>query len=581
MRKFFPIPGTPLFAAFFVMAPLIMSCGPDDSIVELSQAACEQPFTVATDIQGNGDQSALLNELLSTRGIVTHVEPASGVFIEHASDANGQASAGLFIQAGSLASLAKRGDLLVVEGSVTELGEGSDTLTSLTAITGYRVCASGQSIPVTRISLPLTKSEREALEGMNLEIEQDLFVTDPRNGGAGLLTLSRDGILPIPTEVARPGPDARAQALKNSRASLRIRLDERDDQLFPAGTTILSAQGVLGHDGRGLRLLQNDRLRTIPIRVNRIAPPAGQDLRVIGLNLHNYFNGDGQGGQFPTPRGAETPAEFAAQRARLAATIEHIGPHLVAVMELENDGFGDNSAAADFIRDLESATGETWQAVQPFNGPIGGDAITVGLFYRPDRLAAAGRASVLNGPEFQRLSRVPLAEHFTDQNTGQSFLTVVNHLKSKGSCPEDGRNANMKDGQGCWNPARTAAAKVMAEWTAALAASVSDGKALILGDINAYRMEDPITAIRDAGFHDLNAASGIGFGFSLMYSGQAGTLDYAFASSALRPFVQSAMVPNFNSPYARELELPLPWLGASDHDPVLVDLRFRQASTSN
>jgi predicted extracellular nuclease len=174
-----------------------------------------------------------------------------------------------------------------------------------------------------------------------------------------------------------------------------------------------------------------------------------------------------------------------------------------------------------------------------------------------------------------------MAQEFTDRRSGEDFLVVVNHLKSKGSCPDDGPNANMKDGQGCWNPARTVAAKVMAQWTQTLANSVSGGRALILGDMNAYRMEDPIAAMLDMGFHDLKANSGLRAEFSLIYSGQAGTLDYAFASPQLRPHVQTAIVPHFNSPYAREFDLPLPWLGASDHDPVVVDLRFRQARTSD
>jgi predicted extracellular nuclease len=362
---------------------------------------------------------------------------------------------------------------------------------------------------------------------------------------------------------------------------LRIRLAEDDEQLFPAGTVILALEGVYGHDGRGLRLVQKEALRTVPVRVNRVVPAAGSDLRIVGLNLHNYFNGDGHGGGFPTARGAATPAEFARQRGRLSATIKHLRPHLVAVMELENDGFGEDSAAADFIRDLEKASGKSWQAVTPREGPVGGDAITVGIFYRPDKLVAAGEAAVLTGPHFSRLNRVPIAQQFIDPSSGESFMIVVNHLKSKSSCPDDGRNANLKDGQGCWNHERTEAATVMARWTRSLAETTTAGKALILGDMNAYRMEDPIAAILDTGFQDLKASSGLRLEFSYIFGGEAGTLDYAFASPQLRPHVQSAMVPNINSPYTLELDLPLPWLGSSDHDPVLVDLRFRQPVTSD
>ena len=121
----------------------------------------------------------------------------------------------------------------------------------------------------------------------------------------------------------------------------------------------------------------------------------------------------------------------------------------------------------------------------------------------------------------------------------------------------------------------------MARWTQTLADQVSDGKALILGDMNAYRMEDPISTIIDSGFKDLKASSALRPEFSYMYRGVAGTLDYAFSSSRLRPHVSGAMILNFNSPFSRGMDLPLPWLMSSDHDPVLVDLRFRQSSTSD
>jgi hypothetical protein len=97
--------------------------------------------------------------------------------------------------------------------------------------------------------------------------------------------------------------------------------------------------------------------------------------------------------------------------------------------------------------------------------------------------------------------------------------------------------------------------------------------------MNAYRMEDPITALIEAGLKDLTAPSGPRPHFSFIYRGEAGTLDYAFASEALRPFVQSAQVINVNSTWPPGVELPFPWLGTSDHDPVVVDLRLRKAIT--
>ena len=107
-------------------------------------------------------------------------------------------------------------------------------------------------------------------------------------------------------------------------------------------------------------------------------------------------------------------------------------------MELENDGFGSRSAASDFIDDLEAASGETWDVVNPNNRPLGNDEITVGLFYQPDVLQRAGNAMQLSKPPFNERSRVPLAQWFVHKASAEPFLVVVNHFKSKGSCPEGG-----------------------------------------------------------------------------------------------------------------------------------------------
>ncbi len=272
-------------------------------------------------------------------------------------------------------------------------------------------------------------------------------------------------------------------------------------------------------------------------------------------------------------------AEYDHQRQRLGAAIGELNPHVLAVMELENDGFGPLSAAADFIALAEEATGGSWQAARPTGDDTGGDVITVGLFYRNDLLEAVGSASTLTGPEFRK-SRQPLAQVFRQRSSDENVLVVANHLKSKGSCPDSGVDANQKDGQGCWNPMRVASAKKMSSWVNSLSASTQTVNALILGDMNAYRQEDPIDTLRDAGFVELldNAA---GSTYSFIFYGQAGTLDYAFASAALQQKVQQAFIWHVNAALPANMELPQPWLRFSDHDPVVVDIRLHQSATSD
>jgi predicted extracellular nuclease len=118
-------------------------------------------------------------------------------------------------------------------------------------------------------------------------------------------------------------------------------------------------------------------------------------------------------------------------------------------------------------------------------------------------------------------------------------------------------------------------------WLEALAKDAGTGKILILGDMNAWRDEDPIRQFADSGFVDLvELHSGLPQ-HSFLYWGQTGTLDYAFATPALVNNVKAAMIWNVNANWPAGMELPLPWLRASDHDPVIVDLDFSQAATSN
>ena len=240
-------------------------------------------------------------------------------------------------------------------------------------------------------------------------------------------------------------------------------------------------------------------------------------------------------------------------------------------MELENDGFGPHSAAEDFIQLANKASHGSWAVTRPVDDNTGTDVITVGIFYRTDQLKALGPSQSLGGPAFKR-SRQPQAQLFQRLPDGETVLIVINHLKSKGSCPDTGMDANQHDGQGCWNAIRRLSAEKMSGWAKEIAASKGTGNILILGDMNAYRNEDPIDAIRNAGFTELMESKQLPV-YSFAYSGQHGTLDYAFASDALLQQVHQAYIWHVNAAYPAHMELPQPWLRFSDHDPVVVELR--------
>jgi predicted extracellular nuclease len=378
-----------------------------------------------------------------------------------------------------------------------------------------------------------------------------------------------------------PGPATAEPIAANRAAALPVLLP--GDTVIPgtmaSGASIAGVTGVFGHDERGKRLTLQSFSTFSAAAMPEPALANPDSLRVVGMNLHNYFNGDGMGTGFPTPRGAETLQEFQHERARIGAAIGVLEPHVLAVMELENDGFGPHSAAQDFIDLASEATGNRWAVTRPVGDDTGSDAITVGIFYRADRLKAIGPAETLTGAEFER-SRQPQAQLFQLLPDGETLLIVINHLKSKGSCPDSGEDADQKDGQGCWNPMRRASAEKMVAWAKDVAVSKGTDNILILGDMNAYRKEDPIGAIRQAGFTELVERSRQPQ-YSFVFAGQHGTLDYAFASDALAEKAPLAAIWHVNAAFPTGVALPEPWMGFSDHDPVVVELRLRHSSTSD
>jgi predicted extracellular nuclease len=572
---------TPLDAAFFCVA--VAACC---TLVLPEKAGADSLCPVQTTpiarVQGNATESPMRGQRVTVKGVVTLLQDGHGLYIEEpGSDSDDRTSNALFVETADWPTGVEKGTLISAEGEVSEIGRGRYMMTAITGVDDLIHCGKKQALPLTSTRLPLNGPGREALEAMRIAISGPLTVTDVYRFDRGDVILSGNGLQFTPTEVTEPGREAARMLAQNRASTLPARVGEAhyQDGLLASGTTIGNITGVLAHDGYDLRVIVQSAAVDRPVAVPPPVPAVAGSLRVAGINLHNYFNGDGNGGGFPTPRGADTEDEFKQQRGRIGAAIELLEPHVIAVMELENDGFGPASAAQDLIRLAGKASGRDWAVARPVADNTGSDAITVGLLYRTDLVKAIGPAETLTGPEWKK-SRQPMAQVFQTVTGDEKILVVVNHLKSKGSCPESGENADQKDGQGCWNPMRTAAAQKMSHWANRLAASAGIENILVLGDMNAYRREDPIGAIREAGFIEL-VEKYQQQPFSFAYRGQHGTLDYAFSSSALLGNVQQAFIWNVNAIFPPGTALPEPWMRFSDHDPVVVDVLLRHSITSD
>lgn len=550
-------------------------------------------------VQGSGDRSPRVGEEVVVEGVVTavHAGKRAGVFLQDAGDGNPATSDAIFVESGNIPEgWRTMGTRLRLTGSVVELDAGLGTLTGLRPEdAGIQRLKSGPEVkppPVIRLKVP--PADWEPYEGMRVEIAAPLTV-------AGTHRLAREGVLfahfgegrlRTPSEVFAPGPEAKALAADNARRLLR--LDDGSDQDRPAsvwylpgepprtGNRLSRVEGVVDQSGGSYRL-QLTRAPKVDTADRPKPPKVGGDVRIAALNLENLFNGDGNGGGFPTPRGARTPAELAAQLGRLTATIHGLDADVVALMEVENDGYGPDSAIAQLVAAL-NRDGDDWRYIDAGQGP-GSDQIRVGLIHRISRATPVGAPATLEDDLFGSRSRPPLAQSFR-AGDGPVFTVVANHFKSKGCGEASGADADQKDGQACWNAARTESARRLDAWLRSDPTRSGSDLSVIVGDLNAYRMEDPVRLLVDAGWRDAFEVQGIDRHrgeppYSYVFDNQTGRLDHALLSPSLATRLRGAAEWHANADepdsrgYQEAPDQRGPWR-SSDHDPLVLGFRLRK-----
>lgn len=577
---------------------------------------CGEPSTLISAVQGPGMQSPIQGQQVAVEAIVTANYQATdqlrGFFIQEAEsdwDDDPRTSEGVFVFASS--PHVNVGDRVRLSGTVTEFFD----LTQIAQVTDLEICDTNIPLPpAVKLSLPVDDvNDFEFVEGMRVTFDQTLTVNEVYQlGRFGEFTLAK-GRRFIPTEVVLPGAEAQALTEANLRNQIKVddasNVQNPDPIIFPypeltaqntlrIGDTTTGLTGVINYNFGEYKVLPTKTpvfAGTNPRTSEPVYTP-GADLRLASFNVLNYFNGDGEGGGFPTPRGARNPFELERQEAKLVAAIRAMNADVVGLMEIENDGFGEFSAIAQLVERLneDQDTALHYDFISVGSGPIGDDAIAVGLIYRPEQVSPVNGAKVLSSsnslldeegePYFNDgLSRPMLAQTFEHQGTGDRITVAVNHLKSKGgSNCANFDDCDSGDGQSNYNNARTRAAIAMLDFLSEMASD----DVLIMGDLNAYSMEDPIRVLEEGGYLNLNEE---GY-HSYVFDGQSGNLDHALATPSLAEKVLHTQAWNINTdePLALEygtrfkstnqiesLYAPTPYR-SSDHDPVIIDLRLNQ-----
>lgn len=617
-----------------------------DSVAGFSTSSpCAQPFTPIYDIQGDGATVALTGTQTTQGVVVGDYEGPSpalrGFFIQDpVGDADPATSDGIFVFEGSNANTVSLGDVVRVTGTASE-NQGQSQISVGTILT----CGTGTVTP-TDVTFPVASpTALEQYEGMLVRLPQAMYVTEHfQLGRFGEVVLSSGGRLQQPTNVTTPG--AAAIALQAANNLHRIILDDAsqaqnpDPILFARGGQPLSASntlrggdtatnivGVLNYTWAG-NAASGNAYRVRPVNalngyVNfeaanprpSQAPAKAGEIRVAAMNLLNFFNtfdGSGSnppylcslgvGGALTDCRGADDSGEFARQWPKTVAAIVGTGADVIGVDEIENDGYGPNSAIQFLVDQLNATTAPGMYAFIDADANIGQvntlgtDAIKVGMIYKAGVVTPVGDTAVLNTDAFVNggdpgpRSRPSLAQAFEANGDGARFVVDVNHLKSKGSaCSVPDAN----DGQGNCNVVRTNAATELASWLASDPTGIGDGDTLIMGDLNSYAMEDPITVLENAGYTNLVPTFLGPDAYSYVFDGQWGYLDHALGSPTMTSQVVAVAEWHINADepsvldYNDDFKSPGQIVSlyapdefrVSDHDPVLVDLKLNGPPT--
>ncbi len=570
--------------------------------------SCGEAATLISSIQGSGSVSPEVGKIHIIEGIVTQQLPtATGFYVQEEaadSDNNPATSEAIFVYNNGVTDYPAVGSKVRIIGVVEEFF----TKTQVKRSAAFFDCGPGETVASVTLSLPFADlASLEALESMQVRFDQTLTVSDTFNLGTyGELGLSSKRLY-TPTNQFRPGT-AEAIALAAQNKLDKIILDDRQNGsnpvniIYPApglsmnnpvrlGDAFSNLQGVMDYSFSAWRLLPAITPTHTATNLRQDQPEVKRQnsLKVASFNVLNYFNGNGNGGGFPTPRGATNLIEFERQADKIVAALAALNADVVGLMEIENDGYGAASAIVDLVSRLNNVVGAGVYTFAQVPGvtELGSDEISVGLIYKAAAVAPVGNAVTTSSGVFGFGNRQPLVQSFKEISTNEVFTVAVNHFKSKGSCPgSTSPDRDFKDGQSCWNATRVQAATELMSFLNTAPTGQTDRDMLIIGDLNAYAKEDPIQTFINAGYVNLIEKHQGTRAYGYSFSGESGYLDHAIASNSLSSQVSYATEWHINSDepivfdYNTEKKSAQQQIDlyqdtpfrSSDHDPVIVEL---------
>ena len=414
-----------------------------------------------------------------------------------------------------------------------------------------------------------TNSEMSQFVGKEVLFTTPFYVTN--NSKTGQLTIAPRRIF-NPTNQALPlSSDYQSVLSLNEQGTLTLtnvsgyhRIDERVHNLKVKVNSYNSFSFVSG-DWRGNTRAEMEK----GIDLKAIDARGEHTLLVCCMNLEYYIV------EAFDSYGPANNTEHQAQRAKVSQALAKINADIYAFVEIQLG----QGALAELAADLTKNTGRNFTYIND-GSSIDGTFTKAGFVYCSDVVTPHGNMQH-NDTYVQNRKKV---QGFTEKASGEKFILSVNHFKAK-SGSGSGANKDQGDGQGSYNAARIQEANSILSNYSSYTSTFGDEDFLIVGDLNAYGKEDPITTLTDWGMIDLHRTFHADSSYSYVYQGTLGYLDHALCNSTLYPQVTGMTPYHINAPEKDAYTYDGSsndgtMFHCSDHDPILVGLRLGKDNTS-
>jgi predicted extracellular nuclease len=300
-------------------------------------------------------------------------------------------------------------------------------------------------------------------------------------------------------------------------------------------------------------------------RPTKVTGLGDYDIKVCGFNLQIYIATNWDGDYGPASK-----EESDKQHTKIVKALAAIDADVFGVVEVQQ-----GQVALEKLANALNALDPSAQYTYINDGTqVYGTYTKAGYLYKASKVKPL-RQLQSNDTGVKHRKK---AQGFEVLATGEKFVYMINHFKAK-SGKGSGDNADKGDGQGTYNGDRVREATAVVTFAKSCATYFDDEDVLIMGDLNAYSMEDPIRKFTDVGYVHLIKQFAKDEGYSYIYKGMVGCLDYALANEQMAEQVTGCEVFHINADEAAVFgyngySYQNNMYRSSDHDPVVVGLRL-------